>query len=321
MDVAVEIIGTESLGVRGLSCFIKTRNHKILIDPGVALGYLRHGLLPHPIQIARGALVRKKIIRAAGEATDIVFSHFHGDHIPFHAANVYQLAIDDLPPHFNNIRCWSKSVDRESEHIKQRAYDLKNLLQNNFHAAENQSYGSMTFSPAVPHGEINSRQGMVMMTRIDLGNAIFVHGSDIQLLDTAAIDIIISWQPDIIFAAGPPLYLNKLSSKLRLIAWRNALRLAEHSNILILDHHLMRNRQGIKWLNALSCKANKPVYCAADFMHQKPLLLEARRTQLYRTLAVPPHWHEQYEKGLIGTNPYLSENICRDRNTPGTGSD
>lgn len=63
MDASVEIIGTESLGVRGLSCFIKTRHHKILIDPGVALGYLRHGLLPHPIQIARGVLVRKKLFR------------------------------------------------------------------------------------------------------------------------------------------------------------------------------------------------------------------------------------------------------------------
>lgn len=229
------------------------------------------------------------------------------------------MAIDDLPAHFKNIRCWSKSVDLEKEHIKQRANDLKDLLHNNFHAAESHSFGPMTFSAAVPHGEVNSRQGTVMMTRVDLGHAIFVHGSDIQLLNTAAIDIIVDWQPDIIFAAGPPLYLKSVSNDMRQVAWKNALRLAANSKTLILDHHLMRNTQGIQWLHALSFKANKPVYCAADFMHQKPLLLEAKRTQLYKTLAVPPHWHEQYEKGLIGTNPYLSENICRDGNAPITG--
>ena len=38
----VEIIGAESLGVRGLCCFVETKDRKILIDPGVALGYVRH---------------------------------------------------------------------------------------------------------------------------------------------------------------------------------------------------------------------------------------------------------------------------------------
>ena len=50
--VNIEIIGAESLGVRGLCCFVETEDRNILIDPGVALGYLRHKLLPHPVQIA-----------------------------------------------------------------------------------------------------------------------------------------------------------------------------------------------------------------------------------------------------------------------------
>jgi predicted metallo-beta-lactamase superfamily hydrolase len=75
----VEIIGAESLGVRGLCCFVETKDRKILIDPGVALGYVRHKLLPHPIQIAIDEKVQKRIMDVWNEATDIVLSHFHGD--------------------------------------------------------------------------------------------------------------------------------------------------------------------------------------------------------------------------------------------------
>jgi len=37
----IEIIGAESLGVRGLCCFVSVAEQKILIDPGIALGFLR----------------------------------------------------------------------------------------------------------------------------------------------------------------------------------------------------------------------------------------------------------------------------------------
>ena len=305
MNEFIEIIGTESLGVRGLSCFVKTKNRKILIDPGVALGYIRHRLLPHPIQIAEGERVRERITQALAEATDIVFSHFHGDHIPFQEANCYQLAIRDLPVNFPHLCCWSKSIDSHHGKIEQRGQDLKDLLGTNFHVAESLSDGPLTFSQAVPHGAKNSKLGMVMMTRIDLGHSVFVHGSDIQLLDADTIDFIIRWQADILFAAGPPLYLEQLSSDLRQIAWDNAVRLAKNSKVLILDHHLMRDQQGPQWLEALSAKTGKHIYCAAEFMHKKPQLLEANRTKLYETFPVPSHWHEEYEEGGTSTDSYL----------------
>ena len=46
------LIGSESLGVRGLSCFIELNKRSVLIDPGVALGFTRFGLHPHPLQAA-----------------------------------------------------------------------------------------------------------------------------------------------------------------------------------------------------------------------------------------------------------------------------
>ena len=116
--MSLEIIAAESLGVRGLCCLVTLRNRRIIIDPGVSLGYMRHGLLPHPLQIAEGCRVREKILHALNNATDVVFSHFHGDHVPLLDANPYQLSIQTLPPRFREIRCWSKSEVGLSSKIK-----------------------------------------------------------------------------------------------------------------------------------------------------------------------------------------------------------
>jgi uncharacterized protein len=187
--------------------------------------------------------------------------------------------------------------------MRRRARDLMELLGSNLHMAEGAAHGPMRFSPAMPHGAGGSRRGTVMMTRIGLGDAVFVHASDIQLLDDAAIDCILVWQPDIVLAAGPPLYIASLPDELRTAAWRNGLRLAAGTDILILDHHLMRDGQGPAWLEALSA-AEKQVYCAADFMGRKRLLLEAGRSELYRAMPVPADWHEKYARGLAGTAGY-----------------
>lgn len=196
-------------------------------------------------------------------------------------------------------------MDSLGERMKQRALDLQELLGLNFHVAEGTSDGSMTFSEAMPHGIKGSKQGTVMMTRINVGDTVFLHTSDIQLLDSATVDFIIAWQADIVLAAGPPLYLERLTKELRTVAWENGLRLARNVDILILDHHLMRDKHGPAWLEALSAEAGKQVYCAADFMGKKRLLLEAERTKLYETMPVPPNWHKKYAKGLINAEEYL----------------
>ncbi len=198
-------------------------------------------------------------------------------------------------------------MDSLGEKMKQRAQDLRELLGPNFHVAEGLSAGPMTFSKAMPHGAKGSNRGTVMMTRINLGDKVFLHTSDIQLLDSATVDFIIAWQADIVLAAGPPLYIETLTDELRTVAWQNALRLATTVDILILDHHLMRDRQGLKWLDALSAEAGKQVYCAADFMGRKRLLLEAERAALYETMPVPASWHEDYAQGLIHAGEEESE--------------
>lgn len=301
----IEIIGAESMGVRSLCCLVTLPDRRIVIDPGVALGYMRYGLPPHPLQIAVGRKVREKIVRALSNATDIVFSHFHGDHVPLVDANPYQLAVRALPNSFRDLCCWSKSDDGLTGEVRRRFQDLANLLGNNMRLAEGRTEEALSFSQAVPHGASQSNMGTVMMTRIEMGKRIFAHASDIQLLDDRTIDQVIDWRPDIVIAAGPPLHLDQLSYTERERAWHNAIRLTQNIGIVILDHHLMRSSEGALWLDKLSATVGKKVYCAADYMGQPRCLLEAERMQLYKNLPVPDGWHKAYAKGRVNPDQYL----------------
>ena len=303
--VGLEIIAAESLGVRGLCCKVDLGHRCIVIDPGVALGYLRHGLLPHPLQVAIGEQVRERIIAALERATDVVFSHFHGDHVPLAEANPYQLSIQNLSSRFQRIRGWCLSPEGLPSKMANRFHDLEKLLGSNMQIANGRCDGPLSFSQAVPHGKSDSRMGTVMMTRIDTGGTVFVHASDTQLLDEQTVDTIIQWRPDIVLAAGPPLYLEQLSKEDRRQAWNNALHLADSVDTLILDHHLLRSVDGLAWLADLSSVIGKRVYCAADFESVDRKLFEARRQELYQAMPVPNGWHEAYTKGEVNTSGFL----------------
>ena len=290
-----------------MCCLVTTGERRILIDPGLALGYLRHGLLPHPLQVANGIKIRQKILKALQIATDIVFSHFHGDHIPLLRANPYQLSFEQIPDLSPKVHIWVKSKEKLSPRMQRRAADLSELFGTNMKTAEGCSEGPLSFSDPVPHGSAESKFGSVMMTRVDMGTQVFVHASDIQLLDAAAIEKILLWKPDIVFTAGPPLYLQTLSGPLRKRAWENGLRLAKNVATLIVDHHLLRSETGITWLDNLSQAVGRKVYCAADFMNKPRLLLEARRTNLYQEIPVPENWHQDYENGKIQIEKFTAD--------------
>ncbi|MBN1456003.1 MAG: hypothetical protein JW945_07115 [Methanomicrobia archaeon] len=304
----IEILGTESLGVRGLSCIVAVNGRKILIDPGVALGYTRHGLLPHPLQVAVGVTVRQKILTALTDATDVVLSHFHGDHVPLSDANPYQLAAQDAATACRNqgdkLRFWTKGPQGLSHSMKSRISALHGLLDGEFTIAEELHDGCMSFSSSVPHGCRNEGGGRVMMTRIADGKDVFVHASDIQLLDEEAVTRVLAWQPTIVFASGPPLYLPHLAQKQRRLAWSNAVRLAHEIDTLILDHHMMRSKVGERWLDTLAALTEHRVCCAADFMGRPRMLLEAWRQRLYAELPVPDGWHIAYANGEIDASLY-----------------
>ncbi|MBN2839760.1 MAG: hypothetical protein JXP37_02245 [Coriobacteriia bacterium] len=301
----LQIIGAESLGVRGLCCLVMTRDRRIVIDPGVSLGYVRHGLLPHPLQIAAGRAVRARIVDELASATDVVVSHFHGDHIPLAAANPYQLALEDLPERPPSQRWWSVSGVGSPVDAQERLDNLLRVLDGNLRIADGTTEGPLEFSEPVPHGLPANRLGSVMMTRVECGDDVFVHASDIQLLDGTAVDRVLALRPSIVLAAGPPLYLPGLGEAERELAFDNAVRLARAVETVILDHHLMRSTEGERWLDEVSAEAGARVLCAADYMGQPRQLLEARRVELYQAMPVPPGWHTRYALGEESVKPYV----------------
>jgi predicted metallo-beta-lactamase superfamily hydrolase len=297
--VKIEIIGAESLGVRGLCCLISVGEQTILIDPGIALGFIRRGQQPHPAQVAVAEVIRKKIIQAWGCATDIVFSHFHGDHVPLVDANPYQLdaaLVSTLNP---GVRIWTKSSDDLTPRERKRVIALKEQVDARWQKKAPDT-GPLKLSAPVPHGQKTERNENVIMTRIE-DDLVFVHTSDIQLLDDDTVDLVLKWRPDILMAGGPPLYLEQLSSQLRNLAWQNAVRLAGSVDVLILDHHLMRSLEGLQWLDSLLSESGNRVLCAADFMGSPRRLLEAERKVLYENMPIPSGWHQDYAKQKAGT--------------------
>ena len=299
----IDILGSESLGVRGLCCVVRTSNRQFVIDPGLALGYKRQGLMPHPVQVAVGEDVRRSIVRALENSTDVVISHFHGDHMPLTNANPYQLSLDSVKALLKKPSLWMKGESGETPRIAERPKRLLAALERTASPCDGQRHKPLSFSKPMPHGSGQRPMGTVMMTRIEEGDEVFVHASDIQLLDDEPVSQIIDWHPTIVLLSGPPLYREIPAAWISEAAAR-AKALAKVVKWCIVDHHLLRSMEGVKWLNVLHAQTAGRVVCAADFMKDKCRLLEANRVALYRRMPVPENWHELYAEGLVDTSKF-----------------
>ncbi|MFW6049404.1 MAG: hypothetical protein ACOC88_04435 [Candidatus Bipolaricaulota bacterium] len=300
----IQVLGAESLGVRGLCVYVMTDTCRVVIDPGVALGYRRHGLLPHPFQVAVGAVVRQNIVNALRGATDVVISHFHGDHVPLADANPYQMPLASVSGSLLSLRVWGPARSGLDPKMASRRDDIAMVPGEGILAADGREECPLSFSSPMPHGEYDNGLGDVILTRIEAGGRVFVHASDIQLLESKPIRQIVDWEPDIVLTGGPPLYLPQLGEQSRKAAWKNAQKLSRNVPALLIDHHLLRSRGGVRWLKKLNDKSENYVGCAADYMDRAPAFLEAWRETLYAEMKVPDGWHKAYSRGQVDTAGY-----------------
>lgn len=301
----IKIIGAESLGVRGLCCSLTVGERRIVIDPGLALGFRRKGLLPHPVQIGVGRVIRERIISEIRISSDVVFSHYHGDHIPLKDPNPFQLSLIENIDIFKSRRIWIKPFSEETGKRKDRALHLFQLMQNNICIPEKSDDGVLFFPILAPHGNEMSTLGVVMVTGVRMNGKLFIHASDIQLLSDKAVAWIIELSPDIVLVSGPPLYLDHINRQRKTSAWQNAIRLAKNVETLIIDHHLLRSAEGLHWLDKLSEICGRTVFNAAEFTGISPHLLEAMRPKLYSDIPVPDGWHKRFFAGSEDSEPYL----------------
>jgi len=311
----IEIIGAESLGVRSLCTAVRTRDRNIVIDPGVALGFKRHGLMPHPAQVIASEKTKELIVDRLRDATDVVISHYHGDHHPLVNANPYQFSARRVVKLNIRSKFWTKGTSDLSLNQFYRARNLAKIIGRTLPVAEGVCSGPLNFSLPVLHGERDKYGGNVMMTRIEENGEVFVHASDIQMLDDEAIERILDWKPNIVLASGPPIYLPSITFIKREEALRRALHLAEKVDTLILDHHLMRSKKGEQWLDYVSSltAAKHRIVCAADFMECPRNLLEAERIIWYKKLPVPDGWHNAYARGEIDVIRDWSDRVAQTR--------
>ncbi len=294
-EISVMPLAFESLGVRGMSLYLKTEDLEMVVDPGSCLGP-RFGLTPHRREYLALSSSRELIQRMARRAEVLTVSHFHYDHY--------------LPPFENWLWLWS------SPSLAERLYRGKVLLMKDFSSKVTPSqrkrgyllrkfcsdlvremevadgkrfrFGEteLEFSDPVPHGKESSRMGYVLMLSVKVGRCRVVHAPDVQgFLSPPSLSFILRGEPQLVVVGGPPLYLRGMVGEEKLEeALASLRRLARKVPLLVVDHHLLRSLDYPEYLQRLRKEAEERgnrVCTAAELVGREPEPLEARRKELY----------------------------------------
>ncbi|MEM2282945.1 MAG: hypothetical protein QXH26_05365 [Candidatus Hadarchaeales archaeon] len=283
----------ESLGVRGMCTYVETGGLKILFDPGCALGP-RFSLPPHEKEYLALSRARERILKASRRAQILVVSHYHFDHYTPHfedwqwigsspefAQKLYRgkilLAKDfkDLPP-----------IQRKRGYLFQK---FNRGICKEFLTADGKSFKwgrvVLEVSPPQPHGLSTSAK--ILMFALRQPASCLVYAPDLQGTRQESVELILKWEPSVLIAGGPPLYLAGYRLKKEEIetATSNLLKLVREIPLTIVDHHLFRSLDSQEYLQRLAVEARKTgheVKSAAELLGQKPELLEASRKELYQ---------------------------------------
>jgi len=276
--------------------YVETRDVKILIDPGVALGP-RFRLFPHPEEYNALKDSRQRIREYARMADVLTLSHYHHDHFTPNFTDTTWLASSarEARDIYHGKTMLVKDA-RSSTNVSQRrrgwifqSYCRK--IQTETIVADGKSfdYGDtkVRFSPALPHGEDSTELGSVLATVIESGSEKFIHASDIQgPISETALQFILSERPSAVIVGGPPTYLAgyKASEDSIKRGMSNLAMIAKKVPLVVVDHHLLRAQESLQELSVISAEV-KPlggsIMTAAEYIGEQPRLLEANRRKLY----------------------------------------
>ena len=270
-------IAFDSLGTRSMATYIETDDIKIVIDPSVALGKIRYGLPPHPMEINQESLHWADIRQYSQQADVLIVTHYHYDHHNPSEPDIFRDKIALIKHPGKNI---NKSQKERSAYF----LDVIGSIPDQIEYSDDREFkfGSsrIKFSQAVPHGN-NDRLGYVTEVAITDGNYKLVHTSDIEggNLDCQR-DFIIQEDPDMVIFDGPMTYPYQ-----NVIP--NIVQILKETRVtdFIIDHHYLRN---LKWREKMAevfdiaDRLEKRFICAAQFLGKQEELLEARRKQLYK---------------------------------------
>ncbi len=277
-------VAFDSMGVRSMATFVKTKDVSIFIDPAVSLAPSRYGLPPHEIEVERMNEKWKEIKGFVEKSDVVVITHYHYDHHNPNEIEIFdgkKLLVKHPKEKINRSQMKRaaffldqlKSVDVEIDYCDGKSYEFGNV--------------SVVISEPVYHGA-NDRLGYVVEVYVESGDG-FLFSSDVEgPIHDHQLEFMLEKGANIVFIDGPMTYMlgYRFSQKSLESSVENLIRIIEKTNVekLVLDHHLTRDlrwRERMKPVFDKGEEAGVAVLSAAEFAGVSEDLLEARRDQLY----------------------------------------
>ena len=266
-----------------MATYIKTKDVKIFIDPGVSLAPRRYGLPPHPREYEQLEKDWNKILNYATKSDIIIITHYHYDHHnPNEGLEIFQdktLLIKHPTDHINFSQ-------------KKRAYyflkQIEGLPKETIFADGKEfRFGDtqIKISKPVPHGT-NTKLGWVIQVFITDGKERFLFTSDVEgpALDEQ-LEFILETKPTIMILDGPMTYMlgYRYSTNNYNKSLENIKKIINETNVgkIIIDHHFLRDLKWEERLNPIGDIAEGKLITAAHYLKKSPNLLEANRKRLW----------------------------------------
>lgn len=311
-------LAAETLGVRSSAVLVESVAGFVVLEPSFAVHPERFDLPPHPWELAAAWRTRGTIDTAIEQASTLIISHFHYDHMMSPDVRPFEF-YDPAIRHrlYSGKRIFARTIaDPINYSQRQRAKELLTAFPGVV-PADGLAEGWVRFSGPIPHGEPGSKQGWTLCYCIDTPAGRLASGNDTQLMNDESLKWLLGCQPDFVITSGPPLWLaarrstkpgakidpkvvdpiEDITDKRVRAGLDRLIELARHVAFVVVDHHMARSEDFEAVLHACSDRAGRRIYSVADWLSRPRLQLEAWRRQLHKIEPVPPGWHHDFEAG------------------------
>lgn len=283
----IKPLASDSQGTRSMATYVETRDTRIIIDPGVALGPKRYGLPPHPLEWEKMEEDWEEIKKHTRKSGIAVITHYHYDHHSPDNADI-----------LSGKRVYVKHPKRKINLSQKRRAgyylsQLEGIAEVEYCDSESFTRGNteVNFSQPVYHGT-SPKLGYVVEVCIGEGKEKFLYSSDVEGPSVEGqVEFILQSSPTTLYIDGPMSYMLGFRYSLKSLeaSVENLVKIVGATDVetLILDHHLARD---LKWREQMkeverTCRANGCEFLsAALYSGGEELMLEARRKKLYEKL-------------------------------------
>lgn len=285
-------LSSDSMGARSMATFIETRDLRIMIDPGVALGPYRYGLPPHPLEWEKLENDWKVIVEYTRKADIVVITHYHYDHHnPWDDLEIFRDKVLIVKDPNSNI---NYSQRRRAYFFLKQVGEIPRRVEvaEGFKTCIGET--ELEISNAVFHG-VDSKLGYVVEVYVRDGLGSFLYSSDVEGISVDdQLLFILEKKPRVVMIDGPMTYMlgYRYSMESLKASTRNLLRLIDMDvDVIILDHHLLRD---LAWRDRLVEVISRAedrgvrVLTSAEYAGRRLNMLEARRRELYEMYPVKP---------------------------------